>query len=76
MGGGLTNEHPKCMAKFSPTENILPRQIRLLAQTGIKEVVMTKGYFYDLHVDVPYSKENLYFELEKRLNAVCSITDK
>lgn len=43
--GGLTSEHPKCMTKISSTDTILSRQLRLIAGVGIKEVVMTTGYY-------------------------------
>lgn len=43
--GELTSEHPKCMTGISPTETILSRQLRLIAEAGIEEVVMTTGYY-------------------------------
>lgn len=43
--GELTSEHPKCMTKISSTDTILSRQLRLIAGVGIKEVVMTTGYY-------------------------------
>ena len=43
--GVLTSEHPKCMTDISATQSILSRQLELLAAAGIKEVVMTTGYF-------------------------------
>lgn len=43
--GVLTSEHPKCMTEISPSETILSRQLRLVAEEGIKEVVITTGYF-------------------------------
>lgn len=33
------------MTEISPTETILSRQLRLLADAGIAEVVMTTGYY-------------------------------
>ena len=48
--GVLTSEHPKCMTEISATETILSRQLRLLANSGIKEVVMTTGYFDEILV--------------------------
>ncbi len=41
--GVLTSEHPKCMTEISPTETILSRQLRQLAEVGIKEAVITTG---------------------------------
>lgn len=49
--GVLTSEHPKCMTEISKTETILSRQLKLLADVGIREVVMTTGYFDDVLVN-------------------------
>ncbi|MBQ9184355.1 MAG: phosphoenolpyruvate mutase [Bacteroidales bacterium] len=46
--GVLTSEHPKCMTEISATETILSRQLRLIADAGIREVVMTTGYFHEV----------------------------
>lgn len=43
--GVLTSEHPKCMTEISPKETILSRQLKLIAEAGIEEVVMTTGYY-------------------------------
>ena len=42
--GVLTSEQPKCMTEISSKETILSRQLRILVEYGIKEVVMTTGY--------------------------------
>ena len=49
--GVLTSEHPKCMTEVSGSETILSRQLKLLAKTGIRDVVMTTGYFDDVLVN-------------------------
>ncbi len=49
--GVLTSEHPKCMTEISKTDTILSRQLKLIAEAGIKEVVMTTGYFDDVLVN-------------------------
>ena len=41
--GVLTSEHPKCMTEISSKETILSRQLQLLVDAGITEVVMTTG---------------------------------
>lgn len=41
----LTSEHPKCMTEISRTETILSRQLKMLAEAGVTEVVMTTGLF-------------------------------
>lgn len=43
--GKLTSEHPKCMTEISGSETILSRQLKIIADAGIKDVVMTTGYF-------------------------------
>ena len=49
--GVLTSEQPKCMTEISGTETILSRQLKLIADAGIAEVVMTTGYFDELLVN-------------------------
>ena len=43
--GCYTKEHPKCMTDLIGGETILSRQLDLLCKQGIKEVVITTGYF-------------------------------
>ncbi len=43
--GVLTSEHPKCMTEISSHETILSRQLNMIAEAGIQEVVMTTGYY-------------------------------
>lgn len=43
--GVLTSEHPKCMTEIDSKDTILSRQLKLLADAGITEVVMTTGLF-------------------------------
>ena len=43
--GVLTSEHPKCMTEISSHETILSRQLKMIADAGIEEVVMTTGYY-------------------------------
>lgn len=49
--GVLTSEHPKCMTEISSKDTILSRQLRLIADAGIEEVVMTTGYFDEVLVN-------------------------
>ena len=46
--GVLTSEQPKCMTEISATDTILSRQLRLIAEAGIDEVVMTTGYYEEV----------------------------
>ncbi len=49
--GVLTSEHPKCMTEVSSRETILSRQLRMLQEAGITEVVITTGLFDDVLVN-------------------------
>lgn len=57
--GVLTSEHPKCMTEVSKHETILSRQLKMITDAGIKEVVITTGYYdsvlvnYCLSLDLP-----------------------
>ncbi len=48
--GVLTSEHPKCMTEISSRETILSRQLKMIADAGIEEVVMTTGYYDEVLV--------------------------
>jgi phosphoenolpyruvate phosphomutase len=48
--GVLTSEHPKCMTDISSSDTILSRQLKIIASSGITEVVMTTGYFDEVLV--------------------------
>jgi phosphoenolpyruvate mutase len=49
--GGLTSEHPKCMTEIYGDETILSRQLKMIAEAGIEEVVMTTGLFDNILVE-------------------------
>ena len=53
--GVLTSEHPKCMTEISSRETILSRQLKMIADAGIKDVVITTGYYDEILVDYCYS---------------------
>ena len=53
--GVLTSEHPKCMTEISAKDTILSRQLKLIADVGIEEVVMTTGYFDEVLVNYCHS---------------------
>ena len=46
--GVLPREHPKCMTEISPQETILSRQLRQIADAGIRDVVITTGLFREV----------------------------
>lgn len=49
--GVLTSEHPKCMTEIGYNETILSRQLKLLLNAGIEDVVVTTGFFDGVLVD-------------------------
>lgn len=55
--GGLTSKHPKCMTEITNKDTILSRQLKLIAESGIVEVVMTTGYYDDILVSYCNSLE-------------------
>ena len=48
--GDLTREHPKCMTEIGVGETILSRQLKMIADAGIREVVITTGYYDEVLV--------------------------
>ena len=46
--GDITKEHPKCMTEISESDTILSRQLKLLCDNGINDVVITTGPFRDI----------------------------
>lgn len=53
--GDITRTHPKCMTEISEEDTILSRQLRLLSDNGIKDIVITTGYFDQILIDYCYS---------------------
>ena len=80
--GVLTSEHPKCMTEISARETILSRQLRLLAEAGIKDIVMTTGYFdsvlvnycksLDYPVHIQFVNNPLYAETNYIYSIYCA----
>lgn len=46
--GDITNTHPKCMTEIDENETIVSRQLKLLKECGVEDVVMTTGYFNEI----------------------------
>ena len=55
--GVLTSEHPKCMTEIAGQETILSRQLRMLSERGIAEIIMTTGFFDSVLVNYCHSLE-------------------
>ncbi len=43
--GVLTSEQPKCMTEVCSSQTILSRQLKMLVDVGIEDVVITVGYY-------------------------------
>ena len=43
--GDITKNHPKCMTEISDTDTILSRQLKILVDLGINDVVITTGLY-------------------------------
>lgn len=55
--GVLTSEQPKCITEISTHETILSRQLKLIAEAGIEDVIMTTGYYDGILVNYCNSLE-------------------
>lgn len=53
--GVLTSEHPKCMTEIYGNDTILSRQLRMLKEAGVKDIVITIGYYDSVLVDYTHS---------------------
>lgn len=49
--GVLTSNHPKCMTEINSKDTILSRQLKQIANSGIKEVVITTGYYDEVLIN-------------------------
>lgn len=66
--GALTAEQPKCMTEISHNETILSRQLRMLSEAGITDVIITTGQFDSILVSYCQSLElPLHFTFVKNL---------
>ena len=77
--GVLTSEHPKAMTEISARETILSRQLQMIADAGIEEVVMTTGYYdavlinYCRSLDLPLHYTFVKNPVYDRTNYIYSI---
>lgn len=77
--GVLTSEHPKCMTEISTKETILSRQLKMISEAGIDEVVITTGYYdgvlvkYCQSLDLPIHFTFVNNPIYDRTNYIYSI---
>lgn len=80
--GILTSEQPKCMTEISSHETILSRQLKLIANAGIEDVIITTGYHdgvlvqyceeLDLPIHFTFVKNTLYEETNYIYSIYCA----
>ena len=80
--GLLTSELPKCMTEITSKDTILSRQLKIIATTGITEVVMTTGLFdsvlvnycqsLDLPLHITFVKNPIYKETNYIYSIYCA----
>ena len=80
--GVLTSEQPKCMTEISHTDTILSRQLKVIAEAGIKEVIITTGYRDDvlmsycksleLPIEIRFVKNALYDQTNYIYSIYCA----
>ena len=72
--GALTKEYPKCMTEIDCNVTILSAQLNCVVASGIKDVVVTTGYYNDVLVE--YCKSlNLPLNIEFAYNPLYSTTN-
>ena len=77
--GALTCEQPKCMTEIGRGDTILSRQLKMLADFGVEEAVITTGYFntvledYAVSLEIPIKLTFVNNPLYKTTNYIYSI---
>ena len=77
--GVYTKEHPKCMTTLLGDETIISRQLKMLADVGVNEVVITTGYFREVLIDycnslnLPIKLTFVHNEIYNQTNYIYSI---
>ena len=77
--GDITSTHPKCMTEINNNETIISRQLNLLKDCGINDIIITTGYLenvlkkycneLNLNLNIQYVNNAKY----KETNAIYSI---
>ncbi len=77
--GNLTTEYPKCMTEISNHETILSRQLHMLAEYDIQDIVITTGPFEDklkrycLSLELPLNYSFVHNPIYESTNYIYSI---
>lgn len=80
--GDITRDHPKCMTRISENDTILSWQLKMLATVGIKQAVITTGYYnrvledycdsLGLPINITYVNNSLYSETNYIYSIYCA----
>ena len=80
--GDLTKNQPKCMTTIFGEETILSRQLKILSECGISEIIITTGYYdevlmdyvksININTDVTFVKNNKYTETNYIYSIYCA----
>ena len=80
--GSLTSEQPKCLTEISSEETILSRQLKQIMDIGIKDVIITTGYYdtvlmnyckkLDLPLNVIFVKNSFYKDTNYIYSIYCA----
>ncbi len=80
--GEITKSKPKCMTEISNNETIISRQLVLLKECGIKDIVITTGYLnnvleeycnnLNLNLNITYVYNPLYRETNSIYSIYCA----
>ncbi len=77
--GVYTSEHPKCMTALLDGETIISRQLKLLCEAGITDVIITTGYFNEVLLEycnslgLPINLKFVYNPIYNQTNYIYSI---
>ena len=77
--GTLTADHPKCMTDITFSETILSRQLKQLVLAGVKDVIITTGYYdsilinYCDELDLPLNIQFVNNPIYDKTNYIFSI---
>lgn len=77
--GVYTAEHPKCMTELTDGQTIISRQLQLLSDAGIRDVIITTGYYNEVLMDycrslnLPIRFQFVYNPLYGQTNYIYSI---
>jgi len=80
--GKITSTHPKCMTLIDNNETIISRQLYLLKESGVKDIIITTGYLKEilkeycnnlkLDLNITYVNNPLYRDTNSIYSIYCA----